>query len=364
MTRFLAASLLFAWPVLAQPQSTTSPEVRADRTVTFRLRAPGAKEVALTGEFGLGRTLLQKDEGGTWSVTIGPLDPDIYSYQFSVDGLSIIDPNNPHVKTGVRSSQSFVMVPGAEPLYWQEQQVPHGLLHVHWYHSSVIGDDRAFTVYTPPDYGRDSKARYPVLYLLHGSGDHERSWVEIGQANFILDNLLAAKKAVPMLIVMPFGQVGSFGDRSEGSRERRMNLFRDDLLNEIMPAVERQYRVLPDRRKRAIAGLSMGGGQSLTIGLTRLDLFAWVAGFSAAIMGDDFAQRFPILADPEKANRELRLLWIGCGRDDKLVEPARAMVKVLAEKQIRHTFRESAGTHSWRVWRLYLSEVAPLLFRE
>lgn len=332
--------------------------------MTFRLKSVNAKEVLLLGEFKPDRVPMQKDETGVWSVKIGPLDPDLYAYRFSVDGVEITDPANPQLKTGIRSTQSLVAVSGAEPLFWQEQAAPHGAVHTHWYHSRAIGDDRAFTVYTPPGYDVDSKPRYPVLYLLHGAGDHSRSWIDVGQANFILDNLLAAKKAVPMIIVMPFGHAVAFRDRSETSRQKNVELFRDDLLKDVMPAVERQYRVLSGRQHRAIAGLSMGGGQALTIGLTRLDLFSQVAGFSSALSGEDLEQRFAgFLSNPGQAKRDLRLLWIGCGRDDRLVEPARAMDKILSEKKIPHTYRETAGTHSWRVWRVYLNELLPLLFR-
>jgi enterochelin esterase family protein len=328
------------------------------------LRSVNAKEVVVVGDFKPNRVPMQKDEAGVWSVKVGPLDPDLYAYRFSVDGVEITDPANPRLKTGIRSSQSLTMVPGAQPLFWQEQAVPHGAVHTHWYHSSTIGDDRAFTVYTPPGYDLDPKARYPVLYLLHGAGDHTRSWVDVGQANFILDNLLASKSAVPMIIVMPFGHALPFRELSETIGRKNLELFRDDFIKDVLPAVERQYRVFADRRYRAIAGLSMGGGQALTIGLARLDLFAQVAGFSSAIMGKDLEERFAgVLSNPDQANRELRLLWIGCGKDDRLVELARTLDKLFSDKKIRHTYRETTGAHSWRVWRVYLNELLPLLFK-
>ncbi len=357
---YLSAGL---WSQQPQP-SVVSPEIHADRSVTFRVRAVQAREVLLLGEFKPNRVPMHKDESGVWSAKIGPLDPDLYAYRFSVDGLEIIDPSNPRVKTGIRSSQSLAVVPGPQPLFWQEQAVPHGAVHTHWYHSGAIGDDRAFTVYTPPGYEGDPAARYPVLYLLHGSGDHTRSWIEVGQANFILDNLLAAKRAAPMIIVMPFGHAVVSRERSEAGRQKNTELFRDDLLKDVMQAVERLYRVSADRRGRAIAGLSMGGGQALTIGLARLDLFAGVAGFSSALSGEDLGERFrAVLSNPARTNRDLDLLWIGCGKDDRLVEPARAFDSLLNEKKIRHTYRETDGAHSWRVWRVYLNELLPLLFR-
>jgi enterochelin esterase family protein len=362
MTHFRIALLLAPALLPAAAPDLVSPELHPDRKVTFRLRAPQSREVFLAGEFTPPRQPMQKGAQGIWSITVGPLAPDLYSYRFVVDGVDITDPVNPRLKTGIRSTQSLVLVPGAPAAFWEEKPVPHGAVHTHWYRSKSIGDNRNFTVYTPPGYDAGD-TRYPVLYLLHGAGDHAGSWVEVGRANFILDNLLAEKKIKPMLVVMPFGHAVAFRDRTGVTRQRNIELFRDDLLKDVLPAVERHYRVVADPKHRAIAGLSMGGGQALNVGLGNLDRFSYIAGFSSALFPEDLEQRFAgLLADPQGANHKVSLLWIGCGRDDRLVEGARAFVKLLESRQIRHTWRETAGAHNWRVWRVYLHELLPQLF--
>ncbi|MGH9630139.1 MAG: esterase, partial [Bryobacteraceae bacterium] len=341
------------------------PEVHADRRITFRFRAPNAKEVTVRGEFGAKAHPLARAENGTWEVTIGPLEPDIYGYTFQVDGVSTIDPSNAAVKTGVRSSQSMVTVPGPEPMFYDEQDVPHGTLHRHFYKSKALGDRRDFLVYTPPGYQQDTRKKYPVLYLLHGAGDHSRSWVEVGRANFILDNLLADKSAEPMLIVMPFGHAYGGPDRVRQTLNENVKRFGEDLLGDIIPAVESRYRVLKNPQYRAIAGLSMGGGQALKIGMNHLDRFAWIGGFSSAVFPDDFDEQFSkATADAANTNSKTSLLWVAIGKDDFLIEPNQKFHEMLKAKGVEHTWKETEGAHSWRVWRRYLHELMPLLFQK
>ncbi len=347
----------------APPPPVRSPEVRPDRTVTFRLRAPNAREVRLGGELGQKAPPFEKDAEGVWSLTIGPLEPDLYPYTFLVDGLSIVDPVNPMLKTGVRSHQSLLEVGASPPAFWQMRAVPHGRLHRHFYHSAVAGDVRDVVIYTPPAYDADAKTRYPVLYLLHGAGDHARSWVEVGRANAILDNLLAEGQARPMLVVMPFGHVATGAPRDPSGLSRNIEAFRRDLFEHVMPLVESSYRVLADKDHRAIAGLSMGGGQSLQVGLRAPDRFGWVLSFSGAVFGE-YEKAFPELAaQPEQVNRALRLLWIGCGREDRLMEGNRKLSEFLRARGVRHEFVETGGAHTWSVWRAYLHRTLPLLFR-
>lgn len=354
------------------PLPVTSPEVHPDRRVTFRLFAPGATEVKLTGEFIEGERALQKDEKGLWTITVGPLEPEIYNYNFTIDGVRTIDPGNAHVKTGSTPStiQSILHVRGDAPAFFDGQPVPHGEIHTQWYQSKSLNSLRRLTVYTPPGYESNGRTRYPVLYLFHGANADETAWTRLGHVNLILDNLLAAGKAKPFVVVMPFGYGVPPGSTrpsltapglglSENSR-----LFAKDLIEDVIPYIQAHYRVYTDRDHRAIAGLSMGGGQSLSIGLERLDLFSQVAGFSAALRQADFGKTFSgAVADPEATNRQLRLLWIGCGREDSLFPAAQAFDQFLKEHKIRHTFRESGGAHTWIVWRQYLHEVAPLLFQ-
>jgi enterochelin esterase-like enzyme len=362
----LAASML---PAGAQgPPPVRSPEVSADRRVTFRLRAPNAKEVFLARE-GAERLAMQKDDQGVWSVTTDPLEPDLYGYAFVVDGVGLIDPGNPVMKPNLLNTQSMVRVPGPASLPWEVNDVPHGTVHHHFYHSKVVGDERDFFVYTPPGYDPNARKQYPVLYLLHGFSDDASGWSAVGRAHVIMDNLIAQRKAKPMLVVMPLGYgapeivVPNFaGFRDPNLRQRNYDRFRDALLTEVIPSVEKMYRVSKDRNSRAIAGLSMGGAESLMVGLNAPDRFAWVGAFSSGGLSDDFNATFPHL--DSSANAQLRLLWIACGTDDRLIDNNRRFRAWLQSKGVRHTDVETPGAHTWMVWRRNLATFAPLLFEE
>jgi len=252
-------------------------------------------------------------------------------------------------------------------LPWEVNDVPHGVIHRHFYHSAAAGDDRAYFVYTPPNY-KPSGTRLPVLYLLHGFSDDATAWCSVGQANIILDNLIARSQAKPMVVVMPLGYGtlealyrGGGRARDPGFAQRNASQFRGSLLDEVLPQVESAYHVSKDRKARAIAGLSMGGAESLTVGLNNLDRFAWIGAFSSGGVGSNYASTFPGL--DAKANERLRLLWISCGKDDGLLKPNRAFVDWLATQQVHYTWSEVPGVHSWRVWRRNLADFAPLLFK-
>ncbi|HYW48581.1 MAG TPA: alpha/beta hydrolase-fold protein [Bryobacteraceae bacterium] len=351
-------------PVWAQTAAAVrSPEVASDRRVTFRLQAPKATEVTLTGEFMTGSKSLQKDAQGMWSLTVGPIEPEIYNYNFTIDGVRIIDPNNPAVKSGSTPSTiaSVLEVPGDRPAFYSGQNVPHGEVRTHWYQSKSLNALRRLTVYTPPGYNPASATRYPALYLFHGANADETAWIRFGHANLILDNLLAAQQAKPFVVVMPFGYGITPGSPRPAGAAPADNtaLFSRDLIEDVIPLVQSQYRVTADRDHRAIAGLSMGGGESLGIGLNHLDLFGWVAGFSAALRPPDFEKTYGGLPGDPK----LHLLWIGCGTEDSLFAASKSFSEFLAARKIKHTFRESPGAHTWMVWRRYLNELAPLLFR-
>ncbi len=341
-----------------------SPEVHPDRTVTFRVRAPKAGEVTVSGEFG--NKPLTNDGTGLWSVTLGPLEPDLYGYNFSVDGFRALDPANVLVKPMRSPTTSILDVPGEKPLLHDFQAgVPHGTVRLHEYQSSALGKRRNLRVYTPPGYDQKPDARYPVLYLFHGSGDNEATWTVLGRAHLITDNLLAQGKARPLIIVMTDGHA-SFAQPAGGSadeRTRTREAFQRDLLEDVMPLVEANYRVRKDRESRAIIGLSMGGGQSLTIGLNRLDLFAWVGGMSSAVR-DPEQTISGVFADTKASNQKLKLLWIACGKDDFLLKQNQQFDELLTARGIRHEFVLSAGGHSWPVWRRYLAEFLPRLFTQ
>ena len=368
----IAVLILSAWAGqgLAQPApaAAKSPEVHADGRVTFRLLAPKAADVKLTGEFMAGEKGMEKDEKGLWAVTVGPLKPEIYNYNFVIDGVVNIDPNNPSIKlaSNPNAMGSVVEVPGAGPAFYDLQATPHGAVEMRWYTSKSINAQRRILVYTPPDYDRNKTARYPVLYLLHGANGDELVWTVLGHANLIMDNLLASGKAKPFVIVMPYGYGVPAGKQPRSGDPAKSNaLFTQDLLTDIIPYVQSEYRVYTDRERRAIAGLSMGGGQALRIGLSHPELFSHVAGFSAALRQGDFETAFAAaITNPQETNRRTRLLWFGCGKDDSLFAPAQGFDEFLKERKITHTFRPSDGAHTWMNWRTYFYEVAPLLFTE
>ena len=374
ITRVMKGALLLVLsmvPVLGwaqQPPALQSPEVHPDNRVTFRFRAPNAKEVFLTREGGQ-RLPMQKDDQGVWSVTTGALEPDLYGYAFVADGVSLIDPLNPVMKPNLLNTQSVVHVRGPASLPWEVNNVPRGTIQRHFYRSGIVGDDREFFVYAPPGYDPKANKLYPVLYLLHGFSDDASAWTAVGRAHIILDNMIAQGKAKPMLIVMPLGygapEIVSRSApplRDPKLRQRSFEKFRDALLTEVMPEVERTYRVSKNRGSRAIAGLSMGGAESLYVGLNALNRFAWIGAFSSGGMGEDFNATYPSL--DSKANAQLRLLWIACGKEDRLIDANRKFIDWLKSKEIRHTWIETPGAHTWLLWRRNLAEFSTLLFQQ
>src|SRR5258708_7255973 len=313
------------------------PEVHPDGFVTFRLGAPNAKEVKVSGEGAMGEVVLTNNQGNR-SATSGSLEADIYGYSMVVDGVTVVDPNNPWVKPMRAARTSVVLVPGEPPRPWEIQSVPHGTVHEHSYFSKSLSVERRLHVYTPPGYEKDLKA-YPVLYLLHGSGDNDATWSAVGHAQFIEDNLLAKGKAQPMIIVMPDGHAfnANPGQVTTNMITRNVENFGNDLLKDVMPMIEATYRVKAGREDRAMNGLSMGGGQSLGIGLRHRELFAWIGGMSS------------YLADPAKlveeafpdSKNDSELLWFACGKEDRLIENARQLSTALKQKGISHKFEET-----------------------
>ena len=370
MKRLFTSILLASACVCAQPQQpppVISPEVHGDHSVTFRLRAPNAKAVLLSLE-GADRKPMEKDDQGIWSLTTGPLEPDLYGYLFIVDGVGILDPGTWRIKPNLLSPQSVVYVPGPSSLPWEINDVPHGTVDHRFYHSHVIGDDRDYYVYTPPGYDPTAKKLYPLFYLLHGYSDDASGWTAVGRANIILDNLIAQGKAKPMIIVMTLGYGapeivtrGFSSFNNAGLVNRNYTRYRDALFTEVMPAVEKEYRVAKDRRSRAIAGLSMGGAESLFVGLNALDRFAYIGAFSAGGMAEDYAEAYPNL--DSKANQQIKLLWIACGAEDRLIDANRKFRDWLKSKGVEFTPIETPGMHTWMVWRRNLAAFAPLLFQ-
>jgi enterochelin esterase family protein len=355
-------------PPQAQPDFAplVSPEVHSDGSVTFRFRSPSAKEVQLARE-GAEPVDMLRDDGGLWSITTEPLAPDFYGYSFVADGVRLIDPSNALLKPNLLETENAVHVPGPSSLPWELSDVPHGEIHHHFYSSHVAGDARDYYVYTPPGYGKSGK-NYPVLYLLHGYSDDASGWTAVGCANVILDNLIAQGKAKPMIVVMPLGYgTMAFVHRGWNSwddaelRDQNFRKFSEALLTEVMPQVESEYRIDKNRDSRAIAGLSMGGSESLLTGLNHLDKFAWVGAFSSGGLPEDFAKDFPGL--DSKANQRLHLLWIACGTEDHLITINRNVRVWLKGRGVNVREIETPGMHTWMVWRRNLAEFVPLLFR-
>ena len=354
--------------VMAQrPPAIVSPEVQSDGHVTFRFADPNALKVELELEGEKTPTPMQKDDHGIWGVTVGPLQPDIYGYRFLADGVGLIDPSNPLMKPNLLGTESAVHVPGPASLPWEINQVPHGQIHHHFYESKIASDHRDFYVYTPPDYFADTKTDYPVLYLLHGFSDDASGWTAVGLANVIFDNLIAQGKAKRMLVVMPLGygapevllpNSGVWRDRA--ITKRNFDKFREALLTEVIPRVEAEYAANKDRNSRAIAGLSMGGSESLLTGLNNLDKFGWIGAFSFGGITEEFDKEFPTV--DSKATEQLPLLWVACGTEDRLIDINRKFRAWLASKNIKHADIETPGMHTWMVWRRNLTEFSSLLF--
>jgi enterochelin esterase family protein len=349
------------------PASLVSPEVHPDGSVTFRFRAPNAVDVKLALE-GTEPAPMQKDNQGIWTATTSPLAPDFYGYSFVADGVRLIDPENPLLTPNLLATGNAVHVPGPLSLPWELNDVPHGEIHHHFYKSKVAEDDRDYYVYTPGGYDPVATKTYPVLYLLHGFSDDASGWTAVGRANVILDNLIARGEAKPMIVVMPLGygtrdfvRLGWNAWSHTELRDRNFENFREALLTEVMPRVEGEYRITKDRNARAIAGLSMGGSESLLTGLNNLDKFRWVGAFSSGGIPEDFQKDFPSL--DAKANQQLRLLWIACGTEDHLITVNRNLRNWLKARGVNETEIETPGMHTWMVWRRNLAEFAGLLFR-
>jgi enterochelin esterase-like enzyme len=391
-------------PLAAQPPgpgrgaapgpTVTSPEVGPDRRVTFRILAPTAQTVELrspgdipgVGGRGVAPPQLTKDAQGVWARTFGPLPAGAYRYVFAVDGLTVVDARNPVTSQTNTTVYSLAVVPGSD--VFDTKNVPHGAVASVYYNSTALGGIRRMHVYTPPGYEMN-RERYPVFYLLHGAGDVDDSWTSVGRAGFILDNLIAANKARPMIVAMPAGHVNGAGAALGGAIPPAAaqgmpgigsgpDPFVNDFMSDLVPYVEKNYRVLTDRQSRAIAGLSMGGNQTLNIAIPHLEKFAYIGVFSSGIISGGRGAPPPAENTPfgeawEKQNlaaldnaankRGLGLLWFSTGKDDNLITTTRSTVELLKKHGFKPVFIESEGAHTWLNWRDYLSVFAPQLFQ-
>jgi enterochelin esterase-like enzyme len=342
-----------------------SPEVRPDRKIVFRLLAPQAESVALraTDLPTRGGPQMTKGENGVWEVTVGPVEPGAYRYTFAVNGVQVLDPQNTSTSESNATVHSLVYVPGAE--FMNANKVPHGAVASILYFSKSLDRNRRMHIYTPPGY-EAGQEKYPVFYLLHGAGDCDDSWTSVGRAGVIMDNLIASGKAKPMIVVMPAGHTSAgFGMFRPGGAQPR-DEFAEDFVNDIMPYVESHYRVLADRSHRAMAGLSMGGAQTLGIGFTHLDKFAYLGVFSSGIFGNGTAaweQQRQKMLDDASLKDGLKVLWFATGSDDFLMQSTKGTIEALKKHGFKPMFKETSGGHTWINWRNYLNEFAPMLFQ-
>jgi enterochelin esterase family protein len=354
-----------------QGPQVVSPEVKADRTVAFRILAPKAEAVKLSGGDipGVGQGAeMTKNAEGVWEVTLGPIDAGAYRYNFNVDGVSVIDPRNPSTSESNANTWSLVYVPGSD--FMDTKDVPHGAVAEVTYYSKSLQKFRRMHVYTPAGYEL-GEGKYPVFYLLHGAFDCDDSWSSVGRAGFILDNLIAAKKAKPMVVVMPAGHTGPF---TFGRGGLPMDEFVKDFNGDILPYIEKNYRVHTDRANRAVAGLSMGGAHTLSIAFPQLEKFAYVGVFSSGVFGiaggmggapqgPTWEEQNKEKLDNADLKKDLKLVWFATGKEDFLVETSRATVAMLKKHGFDVVYNETAGAHTWINWRNYLNEFAPQLFQ-
>lgn len=375
----LCGLLLAIVPAIGQPPPAASyddprnlplsPEVHADRSITFRIYAPNAKEILIVGPTIVaalkGTMAMTKGDKGVWSFTTPPLDAAIYSYGFAIDGaMRVPDPANPNVEGRRWGHTSYVEVSGDPHTPRDYRAVAHGTLHTHFYDSKVLNEARGFVVYTPPGY-ESSKNHYPVLYLLHGSTQTEESWSKVGGAQIILDNLLADGKAKPMVIVMPYGHIGRQMLPSSGGQGRpvagpmavAMSAFEKDFMGEVIPLAKQKYRILKGSANHAILGLSMGGGQSMSAGLHHPEIFGYIGSFSGV---SNYRTEMEKMG--AATLNKYRMIWIGCGTEDSIYSANKAVSEWMTTNKVVHTFRSIPGAHVWPVWHKFLAETIPLLF--
>ena len=382
LTSIVPAQQAERTPRFRGPQGprVVSPEVSEDGRITFRILAPQAQAVRLSGSDipGNGRGAeMTKGTNGVWEVTLGPIEPGAYRYNFNVDGVSVIDPRNSSISESNSNVWSLVYVSGAD--FMDTKDVPHGAVSEVTYFSKALKRFRRMHIYTPPGY-ESGNDKYPIFYLLHGAFDCDDSWTSVGRAGFILDNLIAAGKAKPMVVVMPTGHTGPFmfGRRDSDSSRSPVDEFLKDFLNDVMPYAEKNYRVFTDQQHRAIAGLSMGGGQTLNITVSNLDKFGYVGVFSsgifgitggvrrgapgASISGPTWEEQHKKSLENTELKKGLKLLWFATGKEDFLIKTSRGTVDLLKKYGFDVVYNETPGGHTWINWRLYLNEFAPQLF--
>jgi enterochelin esterase-like enzyme len=366
--------------VSAQPPRApyvVSPKVNTDKTVTFSYLAPNATKVLLGGgQFGAVDVPMTKNAEGVWSVTFGPIKSDIYPYSFKVDGVTVNDPSNTYLFPNERFKGSLVEIPSDIPAIYALKNVPHGTVSYEYY-PSVEGSTGTFVIYTPPGYYKETKKKYPVYYLISGTTDTEETFWKVGKVNLMLDNMIAEGKAKPMIVVMPYGnpmariaeQTGKDKPADVMTRDgedalRRIKMFETDLISNIIPFTEKNYRTIANRDNRAIGGFSRGGGQTLRAAFNNVDKFAYVCSYASYISPAEMDKNFTnITSNPEKTNKDFKLLFSGIGTDDFLYKGTVEWENYLKEKKINFKSYVTDGGHTWMNVKKYLNETLPVLFK-
>lgn len=376
--RSIILSLCFIKLVAQPPRGplVISPKVNADKTVTFSYLSPQAKEVKLSAQFEKAPVPMIKGDQGIWSVTVGPVNPDIYPYSFHVDGITVMDPANVAFFPNERFKASLVEIPDDNPTLYSLQNVPHGTI-TYEYYPSVEGSQGTVVVYTPPGYNKDLSKKYPVYYLISGTTDTEETFFKVGKTHLIMDNLIAAGKATPMIIVMPYGnplariaeqknlaKPGDPVNRDSEDAVKRAKLFETDLVHHIIPYIESNYRTISNKDNRAIGGFSRGGGQTLRTAFNNMDKFSWVCSYASYITPAEMDKNFmQITSDPARTNQNYKLLWSGIGTEDFLYKGTLEFNDYLSTKNIRLKTFTTDGGHTWMNVKKYLTQTLPLLFK-
>lgn len=362
--------LFYSLSISSQPGRTPqleSPVVHADNTITFKFRAQKADSVLLSAQFLSRPQHMSKDSTGVWSITVGPVKPDLYPYNFSVDGISVADPSNPFVFPNERFKASLVDIRGEAAPVYNLANIPHGVVSYRYYYSKSLDLMRPLVVYTPPGYEESNNKKYPVLYLIHGMTDTEETWFKVGKVNQIMDNLIAQGKAEPMIIVMPYAN--PYPDLVKKDKNTRVDLmgttlFSNEIRNEIIPLVEKLYRVNKTADQRAIAGFSLGGRQTLAAGLGHPEMFSYVFGYAPAIFDRELSDNMKNVYAPAEQLKKLKVLWISCGKEDGLYNASKAFSDLLTQNNINHRTLFTDGGHTWMNCRLFITETAQLLFKK
>ncbi len=379
--------------------SGSSPSIASDNKVTFRLSAPQATSVTVRGDFGE-PAQMTKNEQGVWSVTVGPLEPEVYAYTFNVDGVTVLDSSNFQLSRDTTSNQNLLIVPGEGSDLYITKDVPHGTVSEVWYDSPTLNMRRRMAVYTPPGYETGTE-KYPVLYVLHGGGGDEDQWLRMARIPQIFDNLIAEGKAKPMIVVMPNGNANQpaatefapavrrstaaaparggaagaargGGGASGGYSEDSLSVIADEYVKSVGAFIDKYYRVLPGSQNRAITGLSMGGGHAFYTGMKNLDYYGWVGEFSTSMFGglqstgmtyDLDTAIGGVLKDSDNINKKLNLLYISCGREDPRLAATKEMTEALRKRGVEVVYTDWPGAHVWKVWRCALADMAQKLFK-